>query len=272
MKKRPEPPSISNLALAGVAALFVVTLGVLGGLYYSLRPHKPPAAVLPVEIPQASVAAAKPIARETIADENAPVIRVAMRAEEAPAAVEPKPQTTPIEVPAAAVEVPLTVQPVAAEKESIPLEEALRGSSAPALPGAPSMKDSNDLLIPEMKGPSYTAKKAAANGGDAYAGTKPGGNGPPKKPELKKVIPPVPPPPPVPPKAPVKPDAPKPTGLSAAEIAKLDFSKASVYVLRDGRRIKAIMLKDDGTTLTVRNEAGTSISFKKTDVKEILRS
>jgi hypothetical protein len=264
MKKIPEPPSISNLALGGVAALFVVTVGVLGGLYYNLRPHKAPVAIVPVEsmsVPVVQVSSTP--ARDSIADENAPVIRLAVRAEETLPVMEPK---VVAEIPAATPEKLASVETVAPATESASLEEALRANSSPL--ATASAKD-NDLLIPEMKGPSYTAKKAAANGGDAYAGTKPGGNGPSKKPEVKKVIPPLPP---VPPKAPVKPDVPKPTGLPAAEIGKLDFSKASVYVLRDGRRIKAIVLKDDGTTLTVRNEVGTAISFKKTDVKEIIRS
>lgn len=274
MKKRPEAASISNLALAGVATLFIVTTGVLGGLFYSLRSHHA-AAVPKVEQPTVIVAAMNPADAVVMQDDNAPVIRLASRKDEPSDA--PAEKVAPPAAEAAPIAAPSTAtQPPATEKEVARVDEpatALPPASALAAPAsATPAKDMSNELIPEIKGTSYTARKALANGGDAYAVNKP----PPKKTDAKKV-------PPTPPtaKVPTKPETPSPTvakvdppkapGLTAAEMAKIDTSKAPVYVLNDGRRLRAVTVREEGMTITIKNEVGATIIFKKADIKEILR-
>ncbi len=268
MRKRPDPPSISNLALGGVAALFVVTLGVLGGLYYSLRAGR--AAALAKSAPSAQLASVENSALKTPienspptvqVENDAPVIRVALKSGDATPIVEPQQK--------------LVAQTAAApERESVKTEEL--ANSATPLPAV--AKESSNELVPDVTGLSYTAKKALSNGGDASSMVKPGDNRPGKKPDAKKPIPAVPV---VPPKTPVKPEPPKaaqpktepakPPGLPAIDPLKIDISKAPVYVLNDGRRIRALAVRENGTNITVKNEVGMDITFKKSDVKEIVR-
>lgn len=269
MSKIPEPPSISNLALGGVVALFVVTIGVLGGLFYNLRAGR--AAALAKTAPLVQVRAAEnsaalppEIARQnTPAEDDAPIIRVALKTDDAPPVVEPQ----------------LKIEtPQAPEREATKTEEQVGFLPASPSSAAPIKEGSNEL-VPEITGLSYTAKKALSNGGDATGMVKPGDNKPGKKPEPKKPIPAVPI---VPPKTPAKPEPPKttppktdpakPPALPPLDPTKMDFSKAPVYVLNDGRRIRALAVRENGTNITVKNEAGTDITFKKSDVKEILRS
>jgi len=266
MHKRPEPSSIPNVVLAGVGLLFVGTIGILGGLFYSLRPHK----AVVAEVQQAPVESkSNPISADDIKMivaiqdqatsskmeaarpfEATPVVSVATNSDVAPVVASAAPADVKSER-VAAVEKPAAVEtaPVAStnsipEKPSASLDEVLRAKAASGPAVAAGSKDMNEM-VPELKGPSYTAKKAQANGGDAYAVNKP----PAKKPEVKKVVPPVPPP------AAKQPDAAKPP----------------VYVLKDGRRLRAISVKEDGMSITVKTDAGASVTFKKTDVKEIVR-
>ncbi len=56
------------------------------------------------------------------------------------------------------------------------------------------------------------------------------------------------------------------------DASKMDLSKVPTYVLNDGRRIRAVAVREFGAVLTIKNEMGTTITVKKSDVKEILKS
>lgn len=265
--RRSKSASISNAAIIGLLGLAVLTVGVLGALLYGMRSRKP-AAVAQTEPaqPQHSLsryiagAPAPAASAPTNANEDAPVIRLAARSNADESTTAPVPTVVP------APSTPVLVEN-AKEPPAIPASTHIEPAALPpTAPPAANSKDSNEL-IGEITGPSYTAKKAMSGG--AAPNNKPNG----RAPDAKK-----PPVPPVPPKTPAKPEPPKtgqppgPPPPPPFDRTKMDFSHAPVFVLNDGRRIRAVAVRDNGATLTIKNEAGTDITFKKTDVKEILRS
>ncbi|HLX63853.1 MAG TPA: hypothetical protein VKX17_21455 [Planctomycetota bacterium] len=286
MRRKSAP--LSNAALLGLGALALMTASVLGALLHFSRSQKTPDAGRIAASPSGGQASDNPdsvrlkaelqssnslsryvdhsppkdVAAANAPLDDAPVIRVAARSIDESA--EPLTSNT---APATPIEsAPSTLNPAestTATAQANSVEEAPPHSAAP-LANANS-KDSNEL-IPELTGPSYTAKKAMSAGA-APSPNKPNG----RAPDPKKTPTPL-----VPPKAPAKADAtkmpPSPPALPPVDKSKMDFSHAPVYILNDGRRIRAVAVRDNGATLSIKNEAGTEITFKKTDVKEIQRN
>src|SRR5215213_116174 len=97
-KKRPAPPPVTNLMLGFAGVLLVITLGILGGLVYSLRSGRaaaqaklnpPPAIPVTENTAQPTSETANP---SVLADDDAPVIRVAIRSNNSTPAAETPPQ------------------------------------------------------------------------------------------------------------------------------------------------------------------------------------
>ncbi len=237
-RKRLKPLPISNAALGALVGLAVLTIAILGGLLYFSR-HRPVAAVAP-ELPpppQDSHATLTKYLQKKNAEEKAEeavVIRAVARLEE--------------KTPEAPIEPPVIVASV---EKSAPVQPAPTFEQPATTPVLASASKDNNELIPEITGPSYTAKKAMSLPAEPKQ--------PARRPEARKNV--VPPPP----KPPAKVEPPKPP-----EAKKLDATKAPVFVLNDGRRIRAVAVQENGATITVKNEAGTEITFKKKDVKEIM--
>jgi hypothetical protein len=262
MRKQPQSSPISNLALFGVAVFAVITLAVLSALLFSLHPQRI-ALNKPTPEPEKSVNVSIkiPAARSPmVSDEDAPVIRLTAK--------ETAPDLTP--QLAVAVAEPELVQPAPQETPAI-----VEPAPAATIPVAPTSakKEENNELIPEINGISYTMKKALSNGTDPSNPGKPDPARPVKKPDPKKPSTLIP----SKPANPLKPEPPKVAQPKTPELppldsSKVDFSKAPIYVLNDGRRIRALSVRDNGKEITIKNEAGKDITFKKTDVKEILKS
>ena len=140
----------------------------------------------------------------------------------------------------------------------------------------------NNDLVPEINGVSYTTKKLLSNGMDPNNPAKPDANKPgakkpgaPVKPGTppKPVAPVTPPAKPMPPKTePAKSAVPALPSLPFGDSGKVDFSHSPIYVLNDGRRLRALLTRENNGVISIRNEAGVEISFKKSDVKEIVRN
>lgn len=254
---RAEQASISNLALALIGLFACATLGTLGTLVYKVRTRH-------------SVASASPVRQEpnlkspasSSESENYETFRVAARTPAAVSEVTPDEPAAPIpETPAAEVEAPKI------EPSPIKIADA-QGNLTPVQPAV------NDDLIGEITGMSYTTKKLLASGMDPNNPAKPDPKAA-RKPEPKKpaiaIVPPKTPVKPEPPKLPAKPAAPALPPLPTMGDGQLDVSKFPIYVLNDGRRIRALISRELNGMVSVRNEAGTEISFKKTDVKEVIK-
>jgi hypothetical protein len=259
-RKARKAASISNLAMAGVLVFAALAIGVLGGLFYSLHKRSTVEPVL-AQTPESPPADRVDVPKTVKADDDGPVIRVVSRSGLLEATAEAPAQIVAAKYTPTA---PESSDSNEASRAAVP-EQVSQGGLDTAGAGVVTSKESNEL-IPEINGPSYTAKKAMSNALDPNskpAGRRPGARPPePKKPVTV---------PPVPPKTPAKIEGPKPPALPPMDARKVDISKAPVYVLNDGRRIRALMVRENGMTITVKNEAGTDITFKKSDVKQILR-
>lgn len=278
MKQAEQP--ISTLALAGVGVFALAIFGGLGGLLYKARARAmPPKPVETVALNRPSKSVEK--VKAPMDDSDVVALRIVSKTP----ANEEHAAPAPI---AAQVNEAENVKPqeVAA---AAPVEVASNDGAnvrvfTPAETPAAAKAEMSDELIPEIKGQSYTMKKALSNGLDPNNPAKPGTT-PAKKPDTKKpVVPPktpVTPPPPVTPAKPpaaAKPEAPKGPAvpalpqLPASGEGKIDFTKAPIYVLNDGRRLRALIVREADGMISIRNEAGMQITFKKSDVKEIVKN
>jgi hypothetical protein len=212
-----------------------------------------------------STASAQPVAKM---GENLLTIGAARKNEGGTSSVVEAPVAIPAHADSAPISEAAKAPPdvLAQTAPEAPVKEQLY--AVPAATGVMDKNESNEL-VPEINGPSYTAKKLASGALDPIGkGGRPGAAPLVKKPDAKKpqaLVPPVPAKPVV-----KQADAPR-TILSKLDSTKVDFSKAPIYVLNDGRRIRALAVRDNGKEITVKNEAGLDVTFKKSDVKEILR-
>lgn len=273
--KKPQSSSISTLGICALAFFALAIVGALGGLLYKSRARNQTLAAADmqhIQIVATNPEASVDLAQAQLGPTTDPLLKIASRPGDEPVIVaraDAVPQEPATEIVAEN-----------SKADAAPAEPIADGPSFKPIP-PPDSKSSemgNDL-IGEINGQSYTAKKMGSNNLPATP-NRPGA----KKPEVKK---PVVPPQPAKPSTPVAmvPSKPQPAATAQAKPAvptlpplptagegKIDFLKAPVYVLNDGRRLRAVLSKETDGQIAIRNEAGTLITFKKSDVKEIIRN
>ena len=281
--KRTKQEPISNLALGLLALFALATVAGLGLLLHSARRHavavvisqpteNRSAGVQPVSTGGADNSIMRIVARNSL-DESGAAVATAEIVQASRSSAETKTVTVIRETP------PEPVSPAAVEPATPAVRVAdATGNLVPAQP------DMNNDLVPEINGVSYTTKKLLSNGMDPNNPAKADANKPgnaakkpaaPVKPGTPiKPIAPVTPPAKVPPAKiePAKPAVPALPALPSSDNGKVDFSHSPIYVLNDGRRLRAILMRETNGVISIRNEAGVEINFKKSDVKEIVKN
>lgn len=274
---RAKQEPISNPALGLLALFALATVAALGLLFHAARTR---AVVASGHTGISSTSENRKVAVQSapVIDADNSILRIAAR-------------SSPHESGAAVVftEIVPPVQSAAASKVADVARETPLEAAAPAVRVAdasgnltPSPAEMNNDLVPEINGVSYTTKKLLSNGMDPNNPAKPDANKPgakkpgaPVKPGTppKPVAPVTPPAKPMPPKTePAKSAVPALPSLPFGDSGKVDFSHSPIYVLNDGRRLRALLTRENNGVISIRNEAGVEISFKKSDVKEIVRN